>query len=88
MNIATKFGLREIVTTHQKRIGDRIIPDLIGEVVAIQVSALTPGVVYFVRLTDGQILPFGESELVGDPGYDQQAGAYPVAATTPEGGER
>jgi hypothetical protein len=79
MNIATKFGLGEIVTTHQKRQGGRIIPDLIGEVITIQASTLTPGIVYFVRLTDGQILPFGESELVGDPDYNQQAGGYPVA---------
>jgi hypothetical protein len=79
MNIATKFGLGEIVTTHQKRKGDRIIPDLIGEVVTIQASTLTPGIVYFVRVTDGMLLPFGEAELVGDPDYDQQAGGYPVA---------
>ena len=84
MNIVTKFGLGEIVTTHQKRQGDRIIPGLIGEVVTIQASTLTPGIIYFVRVTDGTLLPFGESELVGDPDYDQQAGAYP--ATTPEGG--
>lgn len=77
MNISTKFGLREIVTTHQRRIGDRIIPDLIGEVVSIQVSVLPEGTVYFVRVTGGQILPFAEDDLIGDPDYDQEAGKYP-----------
>jgi hypothetical protein len=77
MKISTKFGLREIVTTHQKRIGDRIIPDLIGEVVSIQVSALPDGTIYFVRVTGGQILPFAEDELIGDPDYIQELGKYP-----------
>lgn len=77
MQISTKFGLREIVTTHQKRIGDRIIPDLIGEVVSIQVSTLPEGIIYFVRVTGGQILPFAEDELIGDPDFDQEAGRYP-----------
>ena len=81
MNISTKFGLREIVTTHQRRIGDRIIPDLIGEVVTIQVSTLSAAPVYFVRVTDGQILPYAESELIGDPDFDQEAGKYPEGLT-------
>ena len=80
MNISAKFGLREIVTTHQKRIGDRIIPDLIGEVVSIQVSALPEGIIYFVRVTGGHILPFAEGDLIGDPDYDQDAGKYPDEA--------
>ena len=77
MKIETKFGLREIVVTRQKRMGDRIIPDLIGEVVTIQVSALVNGEpIYFVRMTEGQILPFTESDLIGDPDFDQEKGAY------------
>ena len=86
MKIETKFGLREIVCTHQKRIGDRTIPDLIGEVVIIQVSSLSDGKpIYFVRLTDGQILPFAETDLIGDPEFDQEAGAYPKHETEGDG---
>ena len=70
VNIQTKFGLGEIVTTHQKRKGDQIIPDLIGEVVTIQVSTISTGTIYFVRVTGGQILPFGEDELIGEGGED------------------
>lgn len=77
MQISTKFSLREIVTTHQKRLGDRIIPDLIGEVVTIQVSVMADAPVYLVRVTGGQILPFVEDELIGDPDFDQDAGRYP-----------
>lgn len=77
MNIQTKFGLREIVTTHQRHKGDQILPDLIGEVVTIQVSTMATGTVYFVRVTGGQILPFGEDELIGDPDFDHEAGKYP-----------
>lgn len=77
MNIATKFGLREIVTTHQRRRGDQIIPDLIGEVVGVHVSTLSEGVTYSVRVTGGQILPFGEDELIGDPDFDHETGKYP-----------
>lgn len=51
MNIQTKFGLGEIVATHQKRKGDQIIPDLIGEVVTIQASTMATGNIYFVRVT-------------------------------------
>lgn len=80
MNIQTKFGLGEIVTTHQKRKGDQIIPDLIGEVVTIQASTMATGNIYFVRVTGGQILPFGEDELIGDPDYDQEKGGYPDAS--------
>lgn len=69
VNIQTKFGLGEIVATHQKRMGNRIILDQIGEVVTI----------YFVRI-GGRILPFGEDELIGDPDYDQEKGGYPDAA--------
>lgn len=80
MNISTKFGLREIVTTHQKRIGDRIIPDLIGEVVSIQISTLSAPAIYFVRVSGGQILPFAENELIGDPDYSQALGGYTEAS--------
>jgi len=79
VNIQTKFGLGEIVATHQKRMGDQIIPDLIGEVVTIQVSTMATGNIYFVRV-GGQILPFGEDELIGDPDYDQEKGGYTDAA--------
>lgn len=79
VNIQTKFGLGEIVTTHQKRMGNRIILDQIGEVVTIQVSTISTGTIYFVRV-GGQILPFGEDELIGDPDYDQNKGGYPDAA--------
>lgn len=75
VNIQTKFGLGEIVATHQKRMGNRIILDQIGEVVTIQVSTISTGTIYFVRV-GGQILPFGEDELIGDPDYDQEKGGY------------
>lgn len=79
VNIQTKFGLGEIVATHQKRMGNRIILDQIGEVVTIQVSTISAGTIYFVRI-GGRILPFGEDELIGDPDYDQEKGGYPDAA--------
>lgn len=79
VNIQTKFGLGEIVTTHQKRMGNRIILDQIGEVVTIQVSTISTGTIYFVRVC-GQILIFGEDELIGDPDYDQEKGGYTDAA--------
>lgn len=78
VNIQTKFGLGEIVTTRQRSKGDKIIPDLIGEVVTIQVSTISTGTIYFVRVTGGQILPFGEDELIGED-YDQKKGGYPDA---------
>lgn len=68
VNIQTKFGLGEIVTTRQRSKGDKIIPDLIGEVVTIQVSTMATGNIYFVRVSGGQILPFGEDELIGEGG--------------------
>lgn len=40
VNIQTKFGLGEIVTTHQRRKGNQIIHDQIGEAITIQVSLL------------------------------------------------
>lgn len=85
MNIATKFGLREIVTTHQRRRGDQIIPDLIGEVVGVHVSTLSEGVTYSVRVTGGQILPFGEDELIGGSGFRPRDGEIPGRRSmTPE----
>lgn len=79
MNIQTKFGLGEIVTTHQRCKGDQIIPDLIGEVVTIQVSSMAAKTIYFVRV-GGQILFYGEDELIGDPDYDQEKGGYTDAS--------
>lgn len=40
VNIQTKFGLGEIVTTHQRRKGNQIIHDQIGEAITIQVSLM------------------------------------------------
>lgn len=63
VNIQTKFGLGEIVTTHQRRKGNQIIHDQIGEAITIQVSLMAAKTIYFVRV-GGQILPFGEDELI------------------------
>lgn len=79
VNIQTKFGLGEIVTTHQRRKGNQIIHDQIGEAITIQVSLMAAKTIYFVRV-GGQILPFGEDELIGDPDYDQEKGGYTDAA--------
>lgn len=53
--------------------------DQIGEAITIQVSLMAAKTIYFVRV-GGQILPFGEDELIGDPDYDQEKGGYTDAA--------
>lgn len=74
MKYKSKFGIGELVTTKQKRAGDRIIPDLIGEVFAVHFGR--GACMVLVRMTDGQILPYREDELEGDPEYDQETGCY------------
>lgn len=83
MRYESKFGIGEIVVTRQKRLGDRIIPDLIGEVFAVQFGR--DSCMVYVRMTDGQLLPFREDELENDPEYDQDLGCYPEGPAKPAG---
>lgn len=75
MKYENQFGIGEIVTTRQLRRGDRIIPDLIGEVMGVSFDKAATTV--FVRLIDGSVQAFRERELEGDPDFDQVAGCYP-----------
>ena len=74
MKYESKFGIGEIVTTHQKEHDGRIIPDLIGEVVAVTFDRAAIAV--HVRISDGHVQLFREADLIGDPGFDQKRGGY------------
>ena len=77
MKFESKFGLGEIVVTQQKVRGDRINQDIIGEVIGISFFPKCP-VGYTVRIGGtGQAHNFLESELIGDPTFDQETG-YPA----------
>lgn len=77
MIFKTKFGLGEIVLTAQKERGDRIAQDLIMEVVTIGFDR-DGKAFYGCRVAgSGLIVQATESELIGDPAFDQEAGCYP-----------
>lgn len=74
MKYESKFGIGEIVTTHQKEHDGRIIPDLIGEVIAVTFDSTAIAV--HVRLSGGSVQLFREAELIGDSDFDQERGGY------------
>lgn len=74
MKYESKFGIGEIVTTHQKEHDGRIIPDLIGEVIGVTFDR--DAIVVHVRLSGGSIQLFREADLIGDPKFDQERGGY------------
>ena len=76
MRVETAFGLGEIVLTKQKFRGERLYQDFLLEVIGIGFDRdATP--YYVCRLADsGQTIICSESELIGDPAFDQTSGAY------------
>ena len=82
MKFTTAFGLGEIVCTRQRATVNGIYPDMILKVVGIQFG-LDHQMIYLCRSPgSGNIVACTESELIGDPAFDHDVGAYP-----PEGGE-
>lgn len=75
MKFESKFGLGEIVSRDRYK-GDELIASEFYEVVSIIITSY--GVSYGCRHTSGQVMGFGESELDGDPDFDQEKGAYPT----------
>lgn len=76
MKFDTKFGLGEIVCTHQRETINGVYPDMILKVVGIQ-FCLDQQMVYLCRSAgSGNIVACAESELLGDPAFDQWAGKY------------
>ena len=80
MKIETKFGLGEIVFIMDGASHNQNIPDLIGQITAIQTSK--NGHEYLVEIAADthpvQRIHYQEWQLTGDPAYDQDAGAYPA----------
>jgi hypothetical protein len=79
MKFESPFGIGEIVTTHQLRSGDRIRHDLIGEVLGITFLKDGQQSIH-VRTSDGHMMQFLPSELIGDPDFDQESGKYAAPA--------
>lgn len=78
MQFESKFGIGEILVTHQKVRGDnRINQDIIGEVIGVSFQTGAEPV-YCLRIGGtGQTHNFMEAELIGDPTFDQETG-YPT----------
>ena len=73
MIFETKFGLGEIV--HYCRLGHKSAQhDEFLEVIAITFDK--NAVTYFCRYPLGLVAAFVESDLSGDPDFDQEVGAY------------
>ncbi len=82
MKFESKFGLGEIVVTHQKHHGERVYPDFLMEIIAIQ-FCIDQTTDYICRIAgSGITICCKESELIGDPDYDQKTGSY----SAPSGG--
>jgi hypothetical protein len=79
MKFESKFGLGEIVCTHQTIRGDRIYQDALLKVIGLTFT-LEGAPTYMARLSEGHIVTLMESELIGDPDFDQEAWGYPEGA--------
>ena len=76
MKFTTAFGLGEIVCTRQRETVNGIFPDMLLKVVAIQFS-LDGQTAYLCRSARaGNIVVCVEDELMGDPDFNQDTGAY------------
>jgi hypothetical protein len=76
MKFESKFGLGEIVVTHEKTHGGRRYPGFIMEIIAIQFGK-DRSIDYICRVAgNGMSICCKESELIGDPDYDQKIGNY------------
>ena len=75
MKFESKFGLGEIVCTKQQQKGERFFSDSLFKIIGVT-FALDGTKAYLVRLEDGHMTQFMESELIGDPDFNQESG-YP-----------
>ena len=75
MKFESKFGIGEIVTTKHTVTPSKVFRDEMFRVIAITFGEVEPN--YIARLQNGQPVAFMESELVGDPDFDQENG-YPT----------
>ncbi len=79
MKFQSKFGLGEIVCTERKVREDigKLHLDQILKIIAITFDVA--GVTTYVcrNAEHGNTVVYFESELIGDPAYDQEKGAYP-----------
>ncbi len=77
MMFITQFGLGEIVCTKQTEAGGKLFRDRLLKVIAIQVD-LEGRTSYICRDSETGITQgYMEPELIGDPDYSQELGAYP-----------
>ena len=74
MKFETKLGLGEVAITkaHNKA---RVYEDAIVEIIGIHFDR-DKNVTYIVRYSNGNVSTFKESELIGDPDFDQETGTY------------
>lgn len=79
MKFETKIGIGEIVCTYQKWRKDRgeCVPDLLMEVVGIYFDHDKKPMYICRDGRTGQLVHCVESELIGDPSFDQETGTYP-----------
>jgi hypothetical protein len=82
MKFESKFGIGEIVCTKQVFSSRGVFQDVLLKVIAVNFSS--DGLpAYTVRLQDGQLTVFQESELIGDPDFNQETGKYPEDLESP-----
>lgn len=77
MRFSSKFGLGEIVLTHQgiREDARKILQDQILRVIGV-CFGLDGTTNYLCRLDDGHLVQFLEQELIGDENFDQELGCY------------
>ena len=79
MKIETEFGIGEIVCIMDANSHNNNIPDLLGQVVSIQLDREATG--YVVEIPSNNVhvqrVVYYAWQLTGDPDYDQELGRYP-----------
>lgn len=85
MKFETKFGLGEICTYHDDSDrGGRQLRDLLVKIVSINLGddlVVSYGVEHVTSTVGMQRFHTTETNLGGDPDYDQEAGCYPADDT-------
>lgn len=77
MKFKSKFGTGELVYVMMTDSGGRCMPEIVARVIAVTFErGDSPH--YTCRLPNGVITNFLESELIGDPEFNQELGDYPV----------
>jgi hypothetical protein len=77
MKFESKFGIGEVVLTARRYRGSRVLQDQILVITAV-VFQVGGEKAYYARTSDGFMCVFQETELIGDPDFDQDAGEYPL----------